>query len=379
MSRHIPESIERKLYAESMGRCMNPDCEKELFLETGDLIERAHIIPYCEAAENSFENLIVLCPNCHTNFDKNCAYTIDEVKTWKDKRQAEIEKIFCKKYSTFKDLEREAKPLLAENKSIYENYYLNDNRILWDKFEGRILANNSKLKLMLMNNIDLFQTHREKELSNLEIVYTFIQHIDEFAETRSDTEKRRQIMFPKKINSIFGISPVNENLIPSIDFLQNLVKELQSEGKFCKVVLGVDDPYLMYTEDGNDEIIFLKDAPRLRQKYYEYKCFAKITVRLDSLNFALKYLNTRGIRFEITDYSKLNHVKIKGYDFLFVYEYCLSKAQLIELAVNEGVVIVNLHNWNGSSCISEEAHDLSRKMNVQLLTMDNYYGYVCRL
>ena len=31
MSRHINNDIERKLYAESMGRCMNPDCKKELF------------------------------------------------------------------------------------------------------------------------------------------------------------------------------------------------------------------------------------------------------------------------------------------------------------------------------------------------------------
>ena len=28
MSRHINNDIERKLYAESMGRCMNPNCKK---------------------------------------------------------------------------------------------------------------------------------------------------------------------------------------------------------------------------------------------------------------------------------------------------------------------------------------------------------------
>lgn len=27
----IPIDVERKLYAESMGRCMNPDCQAELF------------------------------------------------------------------------------------------------------------------------------------------------------------------------------------------------------------------------------------------------------------------------------------------------------------------------------------------------------------
>lgn len=32
MSREpISENVKRKLYAESMGRCMNPDCQDELF------------------------------------------------------------------------------------------------------------------------------------------------------------------------------------------------------------------------------------------------------------------------------------------------------------------------------------------------------------
>gem|GEM_PF-6585702 len=29
----ISEQTKRKLWAESMGKCMNPDCEQELFLE----------------------------------------------------------------------------------------------------------------------------------------------------------------------------------------------------------------------------------------------------------------------------------------------------------------------------------------------------------
>lgn len=69
-SRYIDESAKRKLYAESMGRCMNPNCQRELFCKNGDIIEKAHIDPYCKTADNSFENLILLCPSCHTDFDK---------------------------------------------------------------------------------------------------------------------------------------------------------------------------------------------------------------------------------------------------------------------------------------------------------------------
>lgn len=39
----IEENVKRRLFAESMGRCMNPNCRKELFESCGDIIEKAHI------------------------------------------------------------------------------------------------------------------------------------------------------------------------------------------------------------------------------------------------------------------------------------------------------------------------------------------------
>ena len=85
----ISEIVQRRLYAESMGRCMNPACQADLFVYDGDIIERAHLDPYCDTADNSFENLVVLCPTCHTNFDKNHAFSVDEIKQWKAKRKAD--------------------------------------------------------------------------------------------------------------------------------------------------------------------------------------------------------------------------------------------------------------------------------------------------
>ena len=138
MRKAIEENIKRKLYAESMGRCMNPCCEQELFISSGDIAEKAHIIPHCDTADNSFDNLILLCPNCHTNFDKNSAFDFNEVKTWKIKRQEQLLQIFAKQFGTFKELEEVVKPILEENKTIYESYYLKDNPTLWKKFEEKI-------------------------------------------------------------------------------------------------------------------------------------------------------------------------------------------------------------------------------------------------
>ena len=120
--RYIEKDIKRRLYAESMGRCMNPSCQRELFCKNGDIIEKAHIDPYCKTADNSFENLVVLCPNCHTDFDKNEAFAPEEILDWKKIRREELERFFRKKYATFEELKKEVVPLLMENKTIFENY-----------------------------------------------------------------------------------------------------------------------------------------------------------------------------------------------------------------------------------------------------------------
>ena len=61
---------------------------------------------------------------------------------------------------------------------------------------------------------------------------------------------------------------------------------------------------------------------------------------------------------------------------IFVYDYCLSDVALRTMCPEKGSVIVNLHNWNGHSCISNEAYKTAEQMAVTLLTMDAFYGYI---
>lgn len=372
----ISENIKRKLYAESMGRCMNPNCEVKLFLANGDIAEKAHIVPHCNTVDNSFENLILLCPNCHTNFDKNATFTKEEVKTWKIKRQEQISKIFTQQFGTFKELEDAVKPLLEENKTIYENYYLQDNAKLWIESEEKILVNNQKLKLLLENNKRVIQTHSNKEYSNLEIINKFLLHIEEFNITRKESEKIRSVLFPEKINSIFGIKPIDDSVIPSIEALECLIAKFQKENIFIKIAIGVNNPFIEYKEGDKTAKLFLKDIPRIRQKYFEYQCFRKAEVRFDSLNFALQYMNNNDIKFILNDFKKLTNVSVGKQKFKFIYKYCLSKAELVALAPKKNLVIVNLHNWNGLSCISKEAYEQAEIMSVKLLTMNDFYKYV---
>ena len=113
MSRdQIGVHVERALYAEAMGRCMNPDCQAELFIGEGDIIEKAHIDAYCETKDNSFDNLVVLCPNCHTKFDKLHLFTEEQIREWKIIRKNEVARFFSRKFNSFDDLSEIVIPIL---------------------------------------------------------------------------------------------------------------------------------------------------------------------------------------------------------------------------------------------------------------------------
>lgn len=369
----IPKSVRRRLYAESMGKCMNPDCQEDLFVNDGDIIEKAHIAPYFETQDNSYENLIILCPNCHKKFDK--ANLLDEstVKSWKAARQAQLNEFFASKYASFDELRNVVSPLLLENKMIYEEYFLKGKKALWENFEPKILSNNEKLKLLFKSNLDLFQDNKDENYSNLEIVRKFMLHVEEFKYTRSDQEKDRNLLFPEEINSIFGISPVSEYMLPSTEALEKFIKIMQQQNNFDKVELGIDNPYVLLK---NGDKIYLTDTPRLRQIYYNYGCFRRAGVRLKNLNFALQCLKSRKIKFKYKNPSSLREIIINDVKMVFVYEYCLSKMFLANLFPTPKTVIVNLHNWNGQSCISQEAHELAKTLEVTLLTMEDFYKYV---
>ncbi|WP_314793662.1 HNH endonuclease signature motif containing protein [Eggerthia catenaformis] len=369
----IAENVKRRLWAESMGRCMNPDCRAELFIKNSDIMEKAHIGAYYETEDNSYENLIVLCPNCHKKFDKTGFIDENIVKQWKEIRRNELEKFFSVELSSFDQLKEKVVPFLSENYSIYKSYYLSGNKSLWDKFEPQILSNNEKLKLLFENNRTLFQQHSYKEYSNLELIQKFITHVDEFKITRDDGEKLREVLFPQEINSIFGIMPVTDYILPSTESMEELIKVLRKENLIDEVMLGIDRPYILLK---NREKIFMDDTPRVRQLYYDNSCFRKTGVRLESLNFALKYLRSRNINFTYVNQDSLREIKVNDINIVFVYEYCLSRTFLSSMSPKPNYVIVNLHNWNGSCCISREALNLADNFEVKLLTMDEFYGYI---
>jgi hypothetical protein len=59
----IPRGLEREILLEAGHRCAIPTCRQTP-------VEIAHITGYKEVNEHTFDNLIALCPTCHTRYDK---------------------------------------------------------------------------------------------------------------------------------------------------------------------------------------------------------------------------------------------------------------------------------------------------------------------
>ncbi|WP_425829320.1 HNH endonuclease [Streptomyces fractus] len=59
----IPRELARSILVEAGHRCAIPTCR-------ATTLEIAHITPWRQVRQHEFENLIALCPNCHTRFDK---------------------------------------------------------------------------------------------------------------------------------------------------------------------------------------------------------------------------------------------------------------------------------------------------------------------
>lgn len=59
----IPAAVKRAVLVEAGHRCAIPTCRQTT-------TEIAHIVPWAKTQDNSSENLIALCPNCHTRYDQ---------------------------------------------------------------------------------------------------------------------------------------------------------------------------------------------------------------------------------------------------------------------------------------------------------------------
>ena len=379
MNRSIPQNTQRRLWASSLEVCGNPDCQNELIKNESSIGEIAHIEPYAEGENNEFDNLILLCPNCHTLLDKQ--KDVETLKRWKNIQRKNIDAIRSKKFKNFSDLKDSVKPLLEKNRLIYEQYYVGqESSVLWEKFEDELLINNKKIRLIFENNLNLFQGTNKFTDNNYSLAQEFILHTEEFEKTRGSNEKLRNVIFPAEINSIFGISPVQEATpYSNVAALQEFIKHLKAKGVFIRLDLIANPPYLQYTDD-NDELytLFLNDLPNLRQIYWDTKSYRNNTSELTfrDLNFFLSWLTRNNLDPYFPDETDLSHVIINKKNLvIMVRKYCLSESDIRELSPQKGIFIVNLFNFIGDFCISKDAYRVGDAMGVKIFTSKAFYKF----
>lgn len=188
----ISSGVRRKLWAASGGYCGNPDCHKDLFAlsDSGKILnieELAHIIGQSqdgprgeeELSQNErddFENIILLCPTCHTLIDKNPElYTVEIVREWKKKHEESVRRLFeIPKFSSRQELRKYIEPFLIENKSVFEilgpeSSNATDHQLSAELEWARqcvktIIPNNRRIECVLFNNRDLLNSEEVKSL-----------------------------------------------------------------------------------------------------------------------------------------------------------------------------------------------------------------------
>ena len=196
-----PNELTRlRLFANSAGFCQKPDCTRPIFVEAGDkhvhIAEMAHIFAgkddgpranatLSEEERGAFENLILLCPACHTTIDKAPEVFNDAVVAeWKRRHSEKVAAIFgVSAYGARAQLRAAVEPILAENHTIFQvygphnEYRFNpesESAIVWQrKVRSKILPNNRKLLAIVDANRHLLLPQEQL------VVERFRQHVDD--------------------------------------------------------------------------------------------------------------------------------------------------------------------------------------------------------
>ena len=126
----IPNDLERAVLIECGHRCAIATCRQPP-------VEIAHIIPWSKCKEHKFENLIGLCPTCHTRYDNHQI----------DRKAMHIYKLnLLLVNSRYGDLEQRLIHKFVKNRDFREVWWFSDMEILLDRLieDGLLLETDQK-------------------------------------------------------------------------------------------------------------------------------------------------------------------------------------------------------------------------------------------
>lgn len=221
----ISDRTKRLLWSSSAGYCQNPGCHNYFFVFFKDgsissLEELAHVIgrhekgprgiSYLDTTErDAYENIILLCPTCHTLIDKNpLQFSVEMLHDWKQQHEEAIKRTFV--VPIYQDREALAKAvhnLLRKNKVIFMQYGPHSSNVtnpladeveVWIRYViSDIIPNNHKIADLLNENEHLLSDD-EKDVFD-----KFILHQQAFEYNHISGDKTSAApLFPEEMNKI---------------------------------------------------------------------------------------------------------------------------------------------------------------------------------
>jgi hypothetical protein len=225
----ITADVERLLLARSGGFCANPTCRADLFpdLEGGAIAtikELAHIIaqspsgprgndPLPLTERDEYDNIALLCPNCHTLVDKmklSETYDAELLREWKRQQEQRVrDAVDVPTLGSRDELVDSVRALLRQNRAWWREYGpdrlatghpMSEAAQTWLAGARRVLIPNNWQIVRLIERNRQYLTEEE-----LEVVERFRLHAELFANRHLGGEYVPGApRFPQEMDDIFG-------------------------------------------------------------------------------------------------------------------------------------------------------------------------------
>ncbi|HEP8911456.1 TPA: HNH endonuclease [Pseudomonas aeruginosa] len=225
--KRIPTETKLRLFSEAAGHCQHPDCLQPLFpVEMGGekhIAEMAHVIPHGETGPryeerpagefeaDSFENLILLCPTCHTIIDKDPdGYSRGTLLDWKRNHLSALaRKQGVHAYDERGQVRGAVAAAMAENKAVWKEYAPTDGLSFvldpeseaaktWElRMRGVILPNHFRIQSIIKANLHLI-TEAERDT-----FARYQEHVRGLSERHICGVAGAAIRYPEEMDGIF--------------------------------------------------------------------------------------------------------------------------------------------------------------------------------
>jgi hypothetical protein len=231
----VSAGVARLLLADSGGYCANPDCPSPFLFRLDDahrvdedhvptVRQMAHIIPHAadgprgdgrKAGNESYENLVLLCANCHSLVDEMVAvskFSIETLRDWKRNHRSRVREQFeAPELETRDELNDQVGALLLENRTIWQTYGpqsdharrnpTSDVAAVWRREAREIVLPNNRRVLALID-----RNHRLLTGDELRLVERFRVHARAFARTQLGNPVPNAPTFPDGFAELFNVA-----------------------------------------------------------------------------------------------------------------------------------------------------------------------------